>query len=70
MENNISVVKTKQQMALEYGVSRKTFQKLLQKRQIILDRGLIYPKDQENIYNELGLPESTHRIPNSPKSSQ
>lgn len=70
MENNNSVVKTKQQMAYEYGVSRKTFQKLLQKRQIILDRGLIYPKDQESIYNELGLPESIQRGPKSPKTSQ
>jgi len=70
MENNNGVVKTKQQMAHEYGVSTKTFHKLLQKRQIILDRGLIYPKDQENIYNELGLPESIQRFRNFPKNSQ
>jgi hypothetical protein len=69
MENNIGVVKTKQQMAFEYGVSRKTFHKLLQKRQIILERGLIYPKDQENIYNELGFPESIRISRNLPKSS-
>lgn len=70
MENNNGVVKTKQQMAHEYGVSRKTFHKLLKKRQIILDRGLIYPKDQENIYNELGLPETIQNIRNLPKRSQ
>ncbi len=68
MENYFGVVKTKQQMAEEYGVSRKTFQRLLQKRQIILDRGLIYPRDQENIYKELGLPESIQRIHNIPKN--
>ena len=56
MENHYSVVKTMQQMAYEYGVCRKTFSKLLQKKQIVLGRGLIYPKDQENIYNELGIP--------------
>lgn len=69
MENINGVVKTKQQMAYEYGVSRKTFQKLLQKRQIILNRGLIYPKDQESIYNELGLPESIQKSPKIPKNS-
>lgn len=56
MENHYSVVKTMQQMADEYGVCRKTFSKLLQKKQIILGRGLIYPKDQANIYTELGMP--------------
>lgn len=56
MENHYGAVKTMQQMADEYGVCRKTFSKLLQKKQIILGRGLIYPKDQENIYNELGIP--------------
>jgi len=56
MENHYSVVKTMQQMADEYGVCRKTFSKLLHKKQIILERGLIYPRDQENIYNELGAP--------------
>jgi hypothetical protein len=56
MENHYAAVKTMQQMADEYGVCRKTFSKLLQKKQIILGRGLIYPKDQENIYNELGIP--------------
>jgi hypothetical protein len=70
MENINGVVKTKQQMAFEYGVSRKTFHKLLLRRQILLDRGLIYPKDQENIYKELGVPESTQRFRNLPKGSQ
>jgi hypothetical protein len=49
-------VKTKQQMADEYGVCRKTFNKLLQKKHIRLDRGLIFPKDQMNIYEKLGPP--------------
>lgn len=70
MENHYGGVKTMQQMADEYGVCRKTFSKLLQKKQIILGRGLIYPKDQENIYNELGIPNSTQKIPFLPKSSQ
>ncbi len=68
MENNNGVVKTKQQMAEEYGVSRKTFQRLLQKRKIVLDRGLIYPKDQANIYKELGFPQSIQRVLNLHKN--
>lgn len=63
MENNYGGVKTKQQMADEYGVCRKTFSKRLQKMHIILGRGLIYPKDQENIYNELGMPKGIERFP-------
>ena len=63
MGNHSGGVKTKQQMADEYGVCRKTFTKLLQKRKIILERGLIYPKDQENIYRELGFPESIQKEP-------
>lgn len=43
MENYYRGVKTKQQMADEYGVCRKTFNKLLIKGQITLERGLIIP---------------------------
>lgn len=63
-------VKTKQQMADEYGVCRKTFNKLLLKKKIKLDRGLIYPKDQHKIYDVLGEPAISNRFPNIPKSSR
>jgi hypothetical protein len=56
MENLHGGAKTIQQLADEYGVCRKTFSRLLKKKQIKLDRGLIFPKDQENIYNQLGMP--------------
>lgn len=56
MINHNGGVKTKQQMADEYGICRKTFNKLLLKKNICLDRGLISPKDQMLIYNELGKP--------------
>jgi hypothetical protein len=69
MENHSGGVKTKQQMADEYGVCRKTFNKLLRKKRIMLDRGLISPKDQQNIYNKLGSPVSIQRFPNIPKNS-
>jgi hypothetical protein len=70
MENHYGGVKTKQQMANEYGVCRKTFNKLLQKKHIKLDRGLIYPKDQMNIYNILGEPNAIEKFPYFPKNSQ
>ena len=63
MMNNNSVLKTKQQMADEYGVCRKTFNKLLKKKNIELDRGLIIPRDQDRIYNELGFPDGNGKFP-------
>jgi len=56
MENHYGGVKTKQQMADEYGVCRKTFNKLLIKKNIKLDRGVISPREQLNIYSKLGTP--------------
>ncbi|MFO8234732.1 MAG: hypothetical protein R6U04_04920 [Bacteroidales bacterium] len=48
--------KSKQDMAEEYGVSRKTFDKWLKKHNIKISRGLLTPKDQEIIYKKLGVP--------------
>lgn len=56
MLNHNGGVKTKQQMAEEYGVCRKTFNKLLKKQRVKLNRGLILPKDQVIIYEKLGKP--------------
>jgi hypothetical protein len=69
MENHSGGVKTKQQMADEYGVCRKTFNKLLLKKRIKLDRGLISPRDQQNIYDKLGVPNSIQKFPSIPKNS-
>jgi hypothetical protein len=69
MENRAGGVKTKQQMADEYGVCRKTFNKLLLKRNIRLGSGLISPRDQLSIYQELGLPDSIRNFLQFPKSS-
>ena len=70
MENNNGGVKTKQQMADEYGVCRKTFNKLLEKKQIKLDRGVISPRDQLHIYRELGPPNGMPDFPYFSKNSQ
>ena len=69
MENHYGGVKTKQQMADEYGVCRKTFNKRLHRKQIKLDKGLIYPKEQGIIYKKLGIPNSIQKITFSPKNS-
>lgn len=70
MDNHYGGVKTKQQMADEYGVCRKTFNRLLLKNRIRLDRGLISPKDQLSIYNKLGIPDSIQKFSNSSKNSR
>jgi hypothetical protein len=69
MENHYGGVKTKQQMAEEYGVCRKTFNKLLLKKNIRLGRGVISPKDQLLIYTELGNPVPLEKFPNILKFS-
>jgi hypothetical protein len=69
MEIHFGGVKTKQQMADEYGICRKTFSKLLQKNKIKLMRGLILPKDQIIIYKKLGIPNTTKEFPMFPKIS-
>jgi len=49
-------MKTRKQMASEYGVSVKTFRKYLRKNNIKLPAGNISPKYQEIIYKKLGNP--------------
>jgi hypothetical protein len=59
MDKISSMAKTKQQMADEYGVCWKTFDKWLKKHKIKIDRGLITPKDQNKIYSALGIPKNS-----------
>jgi len=70
MNNHYGCVKTKQQMADEFGICRKTFNKLLVRKNIKLDRGLISPKDQMIIYNELGIPALVEKLHFAPKVSR
>ena len=51
-----STAKTKQQLADEYGVCLKTFNKWLKKHGVEIDRGLITPREQEIIHSILGVP--------------
>jgi len=70
MINRTGGVKTKQQMADEYGVCRKTFNKLLAKKHIKLERGVISPMEQLKIYRKLGIPNSQKKFSNIPTNSQ
>ncbi|MBE0673673.1 MAG: hypothetical protein IH591_03340 [Bacteroidales bacterium] len=56
MNKNITVCKTKKQMAREYGVCWKTFDNLLKKHKVQIGRGLITPKEQQTVYEKLGNP--------------
>lgn len=51
--------KTRQQIADEYGVSRKTFYNWLKEASIKLKRRLITPTEQKVIYDEFGHPKKT-----------
>ena len=65
-----SGVKTKQQMADEYGICSKTFRRMLLKKNIRLEKGLIFPKDQLEIYDKLGKPDSDSTDLKSPNNSR
>jgi len=48
--------KTRQEIALLYGICTKTFKKWIEREGIILPPGLISPKDQKKIFEKLGVP--------------
>lgn len=54
-------VKTRQEIAEEYGISRRTFQRWLKKQNIELPNGLVTPKEQELIYQNFGNPQFSNR---------
>lgn len=56
MEKSKTRVKTRQQLACEYGIDRKTFYRWLKKSNLQLSKGLICPSAIEKIYNTFGKP--------------
>lgn len=52
----MEAAKTRQQIANEYGISRKTLSRWLKKASIELDGYLIAPKEQALIYQTFGDP--------------
>jgi hypothetical protein len=51
--------KTRQEVALEYGISRKTLSRRIESMGIKLskDRGVLLPRDLIQLYRAMGLPE-------------
>ncbi|WP_420868334.1 helix-turn-helix domain-containing protein [Aestuariivivens sediminis] len=49
-------VKTREQIAAEYGVSPRTLRRWLKNCNIILPNRLVCPKEQRLIYNKFGYP--------------
>lgn len=62
----INPCKTKSQMADEYGVCVKTFSKMLKRNNINIIRRIITPKEQELVYNRLGVPKNSQKFPKMP----
>ncbi len=55
--------KTRQEIAQEYGISRKTFYNWLKREDISLQNRLVSPKEQQLIYETLGNPiKQPHRF--------
>lgn len=52
----LGVPKTRQQIANEYDISRRTFYTWLRREEIVLEGRLITPKEQELIYQTFGIP--------------
>ncbi len=48
--------KTRQEIANEYGVDRKTLYRWLKRENIEISKGLVTPKEQDVIYEKLGKP--------------
>lgn len=48
--------KTRQEIALEYGISRRTLHRWLKQENITLSSRLVTPKEQEMIYERFGRP--------------
>lgn len=53
--------KSRQEIAIEYGISRKTLQRWLTKENIALPRRLLLPREQDMIYGRFGMPEPEPR---------
>jgi hypothetical protein len=58
MEISLLETKTRQKVAEEYGISVKTLTRRLERANIILEPGIIFPKTLEIIYSSFGVPKS------------
>lgn len=49
--------KTRQQMADEFGIDRKTLYRWMKRNKISVDSGLLTPSEQAQIYSTFGKPD-------------
>lgn len=56
MKDDFLKAKTREQVAYEYGINRRTLQRWLKKDGILIPRGLIKPNDLLKIYGKYGYP--------------
>ena len=61
--------KTRQQIADEFGINRKTLERMLKRADIVLPSGNVSPKNQQGIYEYFGMPPSlvSQPVPNRVK---
>jgi hypothetical protein len=64
------MVSRQTQMAGDYGICRKAFNKLLTKQHPKPVKGVIYLKEQLKIYFKFGIPRRLEGFPMFPKISQ
>lgn len=59
--------KTRQEIAFEYGIDRKTFYRWIKRSKITITNGLIFPAEMELIYKTFGepYPVNNHKDRNS-----
>jgi DNA invertase Pin-like site-specific DNA recombinase len=50
-------VKSRQEIAIEYGINRKTLQRWLDRENIKLPHRLLLPREQDIIYQTFGWPQ-------------
>ena len=55
----MSIFKTRQQIADEFGIHRKTLGRMLKRANMFLPSGNISPKEQQRIYEHFGTPPSS-----------
>lgn len=63
-------LKTRQQIASEYGICVKTLKRLLLREGFQIPKGLVTPKTQKMILEILCMPKSSITFPKTPDNSQ
>ena len=60
-------IRTRQELAEMYDVDVKTLKKWVEKKEVALDPGAIYPAKQDEIVSKLGIPPYPDGNPNKRK---